>query len=228
MRIVVASDLHANLAALDALPNDYDQLWVLGDLVNYGPSPCEVLEFVRRHATLVVRGNHDHALGFAADPQCSAPFRAWAAEMAAITSGLLSGEQKAYLRSLPLHVRQRCDGRDFLLCHAAPSDPLFRYCPPDSPDWPGEAERAAADFLLVGHTHLPFIGRFGGGQVVNPGSLGQPKTGRPDACFAIWDGNSVALHERAYDVGDTVERLRRLSLTPQTFAGLESVLTARQ
>jgi predicted phosphodiesterase len=40
MKICIISDLHANLEALAALPDDYDELWVLGDLVNYGPNPA--------------------------------------------------------------------------------------------------------------------------------------------------------------------------------------------
>jgi predicted phosphodiesterase len=61
MRIVIISDIHANLEALTSLPGGFDALWVLGDLVNYGPNPAEVVEFVRSTASLVVRGNHGHA-----------------------------------------------------------------------------------------------------------------------------------------------------------------------
>jgi protein phosphatase len=224
MRIVIASDLHANLAALSALPSDYDQLWILGDLVNYGPSPSEVVEFVRRNATLVVRGNHDHAIGFDADPRCSGPFRQIAAEMAAITKSLLSDEQKAYLRSLPTHIRHKSDGRSFVLCHATYSEPLFHYARPDAPEWSAECAAVGADYLLVGHTHLPFIRDFGGACVVNPGSLGQPKTGSPHACFAVWDGETMSLESQPYDVSDTVDKLHNLPLSPSVRAELISVL----
>ena len=57
MRIFIISDLHANLEALAALPCDYDELWVLGDLVNYGPYPAATIDFVRSHASVVIRGN---------------------------------------------------------------------------------------------------------------------------------------------------------------------------
>jgi 3',5'-cyclic AMP phosphodiesterase CpdA len=55
MRILIVSDLHANLEAVEALPKDFDRLWVLGDLVNYGPDPKEVVEFVRENASAVIR-----------------------------------------------------------------------------------------------------------------------------------------------------------------------------
>jgi protein phosphatase len=224
MRIVIASDLHANLAALSALPEDYDELWILGDLVNYGPSPAEVVDFVRSRATLVVRGNHDHALGFDADPQCGAPFREMAAEMAAITRGLLSEEQRKYLRSLPTHIRHQSAGRSFVLCHATYTQPLFHYAPPDAGEWAAESAAAAADYLLVGHTHLPFMRGLGGSYVINPGSLGQPKTGSPHACFALWDGRTISLESRPYEVSDTTRKLQSLPLSAGVRDSLVSVL----
>ena len=53
MKIAIISDLHGNLEALNALPQDYDELWVLGDLVNYGPNPSEVVDFIRQNAKVV-------------------------------------------------------------------------------------------------------------------------------------------------------------------------------
>ena len=58
MRIAIVSDIHGNWEALRSLPADYDELWVLGDLVNYGPDPSAVIEFVRAHAAVVVQGNY--------------------------------------------------------------------------------------------------------------------------------------------------------------------------
>jgi predicted phosphodiesterase len=74
MRIGIVSDLHGNLEARSSLPEQFDELWVLGDLVNYGPNPAEVVDFVRAKASLAVRGNHDHAIGFGEDARCSARF----------------------------------------------------------------------------------------------------------------------------------------------------------
>ena len=46
MKILIISDVHGNLEALASLPEEFDELWVLGDLVNYGPDPIGVVEFV--------------------------------------------------------------------------------------------------------------------------------------------------------------------------------------
>ena len=63
MRILLISDVHANIDALQALDERYDQLLCLGDLVDYGPSPREALQFLRERAPRIVRGNHDTAVG---------------------------------------------------------------------------------------------------------------------------------------------------------------------
>jgi protein phosphatase len=224
MRILIASDLHANLEAVTALPKDYDELWVLGDLVNYGPNPAEVVDFVQGHAAVVVRGNHDHLAGFGGEPRCSAPFRKMAEEMGTFTAGALSGRHKAYLRSLPLTASRSSGGTDFFLCHATPEDPLYDYCPPESERWPYLLHRTSAACLLVGHTHLQFRRSAGDKTVVNPGSVGQAKMGRPEACWALLDGDKITFHSAAYDVSTTIERLQRLDVSPDVRDGLCAVL----
>lgn len=225
MRIAILSDLHANLDALQAISDSWDQLWVLGDLVNYGPDPAGVVDFVRAHAVTVVRGNHDHAVGYSADPRCSPAFRAMARVMQAYTESILNQEQKAYLRQLPLTALREVDGKRFFLCHAAPSDPLFRYGPQEPAFWAQEAGAVNADILLVGHTHLPFILNAGPRQVVNPGSVGQPKHGRCEACYALWDDGKITLKSKAYDVGKTVARLLALPVDAGIRSQLIDVLT---
>jgi protein phosphatase len=75
VKVVIISDLHANLEALETLPEGCSELWVLGDLVNFGPNPAEVVELVRRNVVVVVRGNHDQAAGFDQDPRCIARYQ---------------------------------------------------------------------------------------------------------------------------------------------------------
>jgi predicted phosphodiesterase len=62
VKIVITSDIHGNYDALRVLPEEYDELWVLGDLLNYGPEPREVVTQIMDKATAVVRGNHDEAV----------------------------------------------------------------------------------------------------------------------------------------------------------------------
>lgn len=226
MRILIVSDIHANREALAALPEDYDEMWVLGDLVNYGPDPAAALEFVRARAGLIVRGNHDHAAGFGVDPRCSARFRKMAEETGRLTASVLDEEQKRFLRELPLTAGREVDGLRFLLCHALPSDPLYPYCRSDSPRWKDEAASAGAAVLLAGHTHLPFRREFPGCVVLNPGSVGQPKHGCPQARYAVWENGALELRSVPYEWRRTAEKIRALPFSDDVKADLCAVLAA--
>jgi putative phosphoesterase len=224
MRIVIVSDIHANAESLRVLPHDYDELWILGDLVNYGPSPIEVIDFARANASVMVRGNHDHSIAFGKDPRCSPRFRAMAAATGRFTSSVLSEEHKQFLRELPTQAERKLDGAGFFACHALPSNPLYEYCPPDSDRWRDEVAGIEADVLLTGHTHLPFQRKIGSKWIVNPGSLGQPKHGLAEACYAIWESGSVHLHAAPYAVDETVRKIQALPLPAEIQDDLSTVL----
>jgi protein phosphatase len=96
VRILIISDLHANLEAVESLPQEFDQLWVLGDLMNYGPDPSAAVRYVRQHAAMVVRGNHDHAVAFGEDPRCSARFRMMAEETCRYTRSVLAEDDSLF------------------------------------------------------------------------------------------------------------------------------------
>ena len=224
MKIAILSDIHGNLEALKSVAGSFDELWVLGDLVNYGPDPGAVVEFVRQNAAVVVSGNHDHAIGMGVDPRCSPAFREMAQAMQAYTESVLSEDQKAYLRGLPPTARREVEGTLFFLCHAAPSDPLYTYAPADAAFWTKEAATADADILLVGHTHSPFILDVDGRRVVNPGSVGQAKHGAPEARYAVWEDGVITLKSSRYTVDDTVRKLFDLPIDRVIAARLAGVL----
>lgn len=224
MKVIIISDLHGNWEALRALPEKYDELWVLGDLVNYGPEPGPVVDFVKQNSAVAIRGNHDHSIGYDEDPRCSPRYREMAATTRRYSASVLDLNQKEFLRELPLHLELKRGNTRFYLCHAKPSDPLYGYCPEDSKDWPLELNRVDHDVLLVGHTHTPFISHVGNRVVVNPGSLGQPKTGRPDACYAVWEKGMFQLKSYSYNVNETVGRIQALSFPKEIEADLITVL----
>ena len=78
--------------------------------------------------------------------------------------------------------------------------------------------------MLTGHTHLPFQRTYAGKNVVNPGSVGQPKNGRAKACYAVWQDGRITLGSAAYDLEKTVEKLRHLPLSAPVFEDLTFVL----
>ncbi|MGB8770683.1 MAG: metallophosphoesterase family protein [Candidatus Korobacteraceae bacterium] len=226
MKIVVISDIHANLEALMALPEWGDELWVLGDLVDYGPNPRQVVTLLRSRAEIVMRGNHDQAVGFEEDPRCTPRYRKMAIETRDFTIRSMNGDLTRYLQQLPLHRTVERDGRKFCLCHAIPSDPLYGYCPENSDRWAQEIEEVDADYLLVGHTHTPFIRQVGPTTVVNPGSLGQAKTGKSDACYAAWYDDHFKLKQFAYPLHETVRKLEQMPVSQEVKRDLETVLVS--
>ena len=225
MRLLIVSDIHANLEALRAaLGEPYDELWVLGDLVNYGPNPGEVVELVRSHASLVVQGNHDYAIGSGTDPRCSDAFREMARAMQEYTEPLLDADQRAYLRSLPRTAAPTIDGDRFFLCHATPTEPLYRYCPAEPVQWAPETEGLQTDIVLAGHTHLPFTMNLEKVRIVNPGSVGQPKHGAPVACYALWENGRLSLQSCRYPVEETVKKVFSLPVPMEVRSQLAAVL----
>lgn len=225
MRIVIISDLHANLEALSVLPRDCDELWVLGDLVNYGPNPAEVIDFVRSQASIIIRGNHDHSIGFGADCGCSPRFRAMAEATRDYTCSVLSAADKQFLRDLPTCAYREVAGTTFFLCHATPRNHLYEYRLSDSPLWErAEKASARAEVVLVGHTHVQFARRFGKQMVINPGSLGQSKSGDPRARFAVWQNGQIHLRALEYPVESTVSKIQSLPLSEGIKFDLTTVL----
>lgn len=225
VKVAIISDIHGNLAALEAFPEtDCDQVWCIGDLVDYGPRPREVIQWVKNNATVAVRGNHDHAVGFDVNPQCSPAFRDLADATMKYTLALVGEQERDFLRKLP--IRQEFEsGEARIYCvHATPSDPLFGYCAETSDRWQQEVDRIAADVLVVGHTHTPFIRRVGRTLIVNPGSLGQPKTGRPLACYALYEDGMFALKEYKYPIEKTIGGIREMPISTEDQEALISVL----
>lgn len=225
MKITLISDVHANLAALRAFPErDYDESWCVGDLVDYGPRPREVVQELRRRAHLIVSGNHDYAAGYNEDPRCSAPYRRLAGETLRYTRNLCSDDDLQFLRGLPRFQERLVGSTRFYVVHATPTDPLFAYSPEGSDRWVAEAEAIEADVLVVGHTHTPFIRVVGSTTIVNPGSLGQPKTGRPLACYAIWEDGDVSLKEYEYPIAETIRDIREMPIAEEDQDALIAVL----
>jgi putative phosphoesterase len=225
MRICIISDLHANLEALRALPQDYDELWVLGDLVNYGPDPAATIEFVRSRAALVIRGNHDHAVGFASDCGCSPRFLMMAEATRDFTIGALCAGDMLYLQQLPTSAQHRIAETFFFLCHATPANLLYEYRRPDSPLWDTAEEASqSANVILAGQTHLQFSRRCSERLVINPGSLGQSKMGDPRARYAVWEGGHLELNAYEYPVETTVRKIIAMPLAEDVKRDLIHVL----
>ncbi|MBI2903514.1 MAG: metallophosphoesterase family protein [Candidatus Methylomirabilis oxyfera] len=228
MKIMVVSDIHANLAALEAVTGEtFDRLICLGDMVGYGPAPIEVISFIREDASIAIRGNHDNALAYDVDCQCSPHNKPLADATLAYHRTLLGHEDLDWLRTLPSSAEFKLDGYRFAAFHGTPGDQLYGYeITPDLPDdrLREEIEGVRADFILLGHTHLPMVRGIGSRVVVNPGSVGQPRDGIPEAGYAVIENGIVELKRCKYDLRRTVDALMNLPLSRDILDGLIALL----
>ncbi|QQR85375.1 MAG: metallophosphoesterase family protein [Flavobacteriales bacterium] len=209
MRIALFSDIHANLPALEAVLADIDRrkpdaIYCLGDLVGYNAWPNEVVDLIRGRGIPTVAGNYDFGIGRSSD-DCGCAYKtdeekANGAVSIARTNELVRDDQRAYLRTLPAHIRVEHhlnhDRLDLLLVHGSPrkiNEYLFE--DRDEKSMMRILEGANADILCFGHTHKPFHrvfayerdGRTAYRHAINIGSVGKPKDSDPRACYVELD-----------------------------------------
>jgi len=231
VRLAVLSDIHANLAALEAVRADLpqvDEVWVLGDIVGYGPQPNQVIAALQQMGARSVLGNHDAASIGTID---SSWFNPDAARAIHWTAEALDDNARAYMAALP-EVRTQ----DRLTAvHGSPRDPMWEYIT-------GAAVAAAnlpafeTGICLHGHTHVPVVFHADDGKVttvpatvgepvsirpgrslVNPGSVGQPRDGNPAASYLVLDTDAEEVEFRrvAYDIDATQRAMRLVELPPR-------------
>ena len=228
MRILVFSDIHSNLTALEAVlaaAGNVDAYWCLGDLVGYGPDANECIARVRELPNLVcVRGNHDAAALGEVDQNT---FNHEASLAITWTKRILNAPSQEFLLSLP----EKLVVNDITLVHGSPRNPVWDYIM-DYMTAQQMFQFFETQICLVGHTHVPAIWRETEteGQrglvldyktnkiltktILNPGSVGQPRDHDPRASFAIFDpGESLwELRRIPYDIKEVQDRIKKSGL----------------
>jgi putative phosphoesterase len=225
-RALVLSDIHGNLAALEAVAaaERYDAVICLGDIVGYGPEPAACVRWIRDRAPVVVQGNHDRAFAERVGPGCREQFR-WLAEATApVAHTQLAASDLGYLAALPRWAYLELSGIRYLFVHATPRDPLYQYLDPEPEAWEAAVIGIDADVVVVGHTHVQFDIPAGERRVVNPGSVGQPKDGDPRAAYAVIEGGAISLRRVSYPVDRTVDALRRAGVIAPAVRDLATLL----
>lgn len=246
MKIAVISDIHANLPALEAVLADIgkqkpDQIYCLGDLVNFAPWPNEVIELIRAHNIPTLCGNHDLAIGlnqsdFVFSYQTPEEREA-GLKAIAYTNAVLTESNRLYLRALPKSIRFELElspGKaEALLTHGSPrsvGEYIFEDFPEDT--LVKIMDEYVADILVMGHTHWPYhrqlfdkeAGRYK--QAINAGSVGKPKDGDDRAAYLILNtadesGLGIEIKKVVYPVQQVQEAIRR-SRIPDIYANLLS------
>lgn len=223
MRILVVADIHANWTALSAIDEEFDACFCVGDIVDYGTQPKRCIDWVREHASVSVRGNHDHAVAQHVTPRSGGGFRLLAAATRPLHWKELEPESITWLAQLPVTQYVELGGHSFHLVHATPRDPMDEYLTKES-EWVQRLAGFDADFILVGHTHIPMHIFAGATQLVNPGSVGQPRDGNTTASYAIIEDGAVELKRVEYDIDAELEQVRRAGVSGEAYEISRKVL----
>lgn len=213
MRYAIISDVHANASALKAALTDIadmkvDRIICLGDCVGYGLEPVETLELLYRKAHVVLMGNHDAAV---CGKLSTRAFSERAAKAVERHRQQISETGMRWLERLPLMA----EGKNFRCTHGDFSRPeLFRYVflPEEAmPSWTATTEPV----LFVGHTHHPLVHVIGPSGVphavdccdfeceegkryiINPGSIGAPRTENARSTYCIYDDKAKTVEFRS-------------------------------
>jgi diadenosine tetraphosphatase ApaH/serine/threonine PP2A family protein phosphatase len=244
MKVLVISDIHANLAAFEAVLADakvkvpgYDIVWCLGDVVGYGPDPNECIDLLRTLPNICLAGNHDWAVLGKLDVET---FNDNARDAITWTQTQLTPQNLRYLTVRP----EQSEQGDFLLVHASPRQPIWEYIL--------DIGSAEANFsclnlpiCLVGHTHAPVVFTRDGKTnmvrasypetglpitlrktnqyIINAGSVGQPRDGDPRAAYAVLDTAALiwSPYRIEYPIKRTQERMQAAGLPQKLIERLD-------
>jgi diadenosine tetraphosphatase ApaH/serine/threonine PP2A family protein phosphatase len=240
MRILIISDIHGNLTALEAVLADageVDAVWCLGDLVGYGPDPNDCIMKVRQLPNLVcLLGNHDAA---ALDQIDADSFNPDARTALQWTRRMLHQESKEFLFGLPEKAVK--DG--VTLAHGSPRQPVWEYIL-DTRIATVNFDKFETPYCFVGHTHLPVLFylpdeslaahlvvpepfmqlTIAPRAILNPGSVGQPRDRDARAAYAIYvdDQNLWEFHRVEYDIASVQKRMEKANLPSRHIQRLAS------
>lgn len=203
MKIAILSDIHANVTALQAVLDDiqtigsFDSYVILGDLVNYGPRPNEVIEMIDQLSQKVIVniwGNHEYSIfGGSLDRFATDRGRS----VLRYTNSILTEVSREYLDKRMNHdgyKKCKIDDRPFLFVHGNLDDPYWGKFGIDKMN---DDRYAGYDYVISGHSHIPhYVEHFFPFDnkeyrnkkrtiFINPGSVGQPRNHNPFAQYGI-------------------------------------------
>lgn len=239
VRIALVSDIHANLAALDAVLGDIDRrgdadaIYHAGDLVGYSSSPNEVVARLAERGIAGVAGNYDSTVATDYDHCGCRSESARQEELAqlsyAYTRRTVTPATKRFLGALPFSLDVRplgghASGPRLVIVHGTPTLNTVYWSADRSDDFCRKMAAVVAlragDVITFGHTHVPWHRVVDGMHFVNTGSVGRPKDGDWRAGYVrltLGEGAPrVETVRVAYDIDATIAGVRAAGL-PEDF-----------
>lgn len=215
MKIAIISDIHGNLEALkkglhDIEDKKVDTIICLGDLVGYGPYPNEVVELIREKHILNILGNYDAAVlegkfNYIRDNEANKFCMPWAAKQ-------LKAENREYLASVPRQLVVEFNDKKFRFVHGS-TRAINEYLTEGSRQAEEVMKNLNEDVLICAHTHIPYEKNYGSKILLNDGSIGKPKIGRPNGTYMLVDISKNKVNseiiEFAYDCKKTVDAMEK-------------------
>lgn len=217
MKIAFISDIHANLIGLQTVLKDLqnvNMIFCAGDITGYYPFPNEVIDLLKSRKVICVKGNHDEYLLKGKTPiEANEKVK----ESVKFTKRIISENSLNFLKRLPKKIEIEVDGKKVLICHGSPWDLLEERVYPDYPNLE-RFEELDSDIIVLGHTHYPFIKKFGEKTIINPGSCGQPRDFNL-LSFCIWDTNlnNFEIKRVTWDIEKFKEEALARGTSPELF-----------
>lgn len=225
MKALILSDIHGNFEALKAVfeesKGEFEEIWCLGDIVGYGPSPNQCIEFLKNKENFIcVLGNHDAAACGLLDAQ---PFNKDARKSMDWTRSILKKEHIQFLENLPEIIIKD----QFTLVHGSPRAPVYEYIL-DSYIATINFKEITTDYCIIGHSHIPSYFHLPEGAfqanltipkpsivhlkpkiIFNPGSVGQPRDRNPLPSYVILDTQALTIEYRraSYNIEATQKKM---------------------
>ena len=243
MRIGVFGDIHNNFEALTASYKvlqvaGCDQIVCTGDIVGYGGSPKECIDFFREKEIIAVKGNHDH---YTTQMNTDWEIQPYAKYVIKWMQDTLDQDQIKWLEDLP--YTYTLENVEFVHSSLEATD---------GSSWPYilDAQSAMFHFFMqtkrfcfYGHTHIPLLFTIKKGQVlfellstqklnshstgkylINPGSVGQPRDFNSKSAIVIFDTETldVELYRINYDIKTAQKKIIDAGLPEELAERLDS------
>lgn len=224
MRLILLSDIHSNLTALNAVIEDFtnkyaiDGIILLGDIINYGMRPNEVIKKLRSLSIPIIGnifGNHEKSI-FDGDTSRFTTERG--KQLLEYTQSILTADSIDYIQNNcdnNGYVELNLSNKHILVIHGNMSDPFWgKMTDTEMSDF----KYSKFDYVISGHSHIPhLVEKFHGCDApayrnkkrtvfINPGSVGQPRNHNPRAQYACLDLETAAINFSCVGYDITIEQ----------------------